>query len=132
MAPARGASLHRCVSVRSLAGPDTIGPMHAMRTPTLVETLPSRLLARLTGASLRSAQRWRSGGTPRSASLARLRETDAVLALLGRGTSPTARRAWLETPNPALGGDRPVDRLARGDVAAARGAAQSHAAVDYV
>ena len=56
--------------------------MHAMRTPTLVETLPSRLLARLTGASLRSAQRWRSGGTPRAASLARLRETDAVLALL--------------------------------------------------
>lgn len=103
-----------------------------VRTLTLVEALPSRLLARLTGASLRSAQRWRSGATPRSASLARLRETDAVLAMLGRGASPAARRAWLETPNPILRGDRPVDRLARGDVAAVRGAAESHAAGDYV
>jgi hypothetical protein len=103
-----------------------------VRTLTIVETLPSRLLARLTGASVRSAQRWRSGATPRSASLVRLRETDALLAMLGRGTSAAARRAWLEAPNPVLGGDRPVDRLARGDVAAVRGAAESYGAGDVV
>lgn len=108
---------------------DTIGPMHAL---TIVETLPSRLLARLTGASIRSAQRWRSGATPRSASLERLRQTDAILALLGRGATGAARRAWLEAPNPVLRGDRPIDRLASGDVAAARGAAESYGAGDVV
>lgn len=103
-----------------------------VRSLTIVEALPSRLLARLTGASIRSAQRWRSGASPRSANLARLRETDTVLALLGRGASGAARRAWLEAPNPVLGGDRPIDRLARGEVAAARGAAESYGTGDFV
>lgn len=98
----------------------------------LVNVLPPRLLAALTGASVRSAQRWRAGGSPRAATAARLRETDALLALLGRRASATARRAWLEAPNPALGGDRPVERLARGDVAAVRAAARGYGAGDMV
>lgn len=98
----------------------------------LVESLPARILASLTGASLRSAQRWRSGARPRSATLERLRAIDEVLGLLGRGASPVARRAWLEAPNPVLGGERPLDRLARGEVAAVRGAAQSYAVGDFV
>lgn len=103
-----------------------------MQTLTFVEALPSRLLARLTGASIRSAQRWRSGARPRYASLERLRQTDAVLALLGRGATVAACRAWLEAPNPILRGDRPLDRLARGDLAAVRGAAESYGAGDVV
>ncbi|HET7685223.1 MAG TPA: antitoxin Xre/MbcA/ParS toxin-binding domain-containing protein [Candidatus Limnocylindria bacterium] len=98
----------------------------------LVNVLPPRLLAALTGASVRSAQRWRAGGSPRAATAARLRETDALLALLGRRASAAARRAWLEAPNPALGGDRPVERLARGDVAAVRAAARGYGAGDMV
>jgi hypothetical protein len=98
----------------------------------LVESLPSRILAALTGSSLRSAQRWRSGARPRSATIDRLRAVDEVLALLGRGASPVARRAWLEAPNLALGGERPLDRLARGDVTAVRGAAESYAVGDFV
>ncbi len=98
----------------------------------LVESLPSRVLARLTGASLRSAQRWRSGARPRPGTLERLRAVDEVLALLGRGASPAARRAWLEAPNAVLGGERPLERLARGDVGAVRGAAESYAVGDFV
>jgi hypothetical protein len=103
-----------------------------VRAVPLVESLPSRVLAHLTGASLRSAQRWRSGARPRSATVDRLRAVDEVLALLGRGASTSARRAWLEAPNPVLGGERPVDRIARGDVAAVRGAAESYAVGDFV
>ena len=104
----------------------------AARAIPLVESLPSRILASLTGASQRSAQRWRTGARPRSATLDRLRAVDEVLALLGRGTSPVARSAWLEAPNPALGGERPLERLARGDVSAVRAAAESYAVGDFV
>lgn len=105
-----------------------------MRATTLplVGVLPPRLLAALTGASLRSAQRWRGGTVPRPASAARLRETDAILDLLGRGSSTAARRAWLEAANPVLGGDRPLDRIARGDLDSARGAAAGYGAGDFV
>jgi hypothetical protein len=105
-----------------------------MRTGTLplVGVLPPRLLAALTGASLRSAQRWRGGTIPRPATAARLRETDAILDLLGRGSSAVARRAWLEAPNPALGGDRPIDRIARGDLESVRGAATGYGVGDFV
>ena len=98
----------------------------------LVGVLPPRLLAAITGASLRSAQRWRGGVVPRSTSLARLRETDAILELLGSGSSTAARRAWLEAPNPILDGDRPLDRIARGDLGAVRGAAAGYGAGDIV
>ena len=86
--------------------------MDAAAPLPLVRVLPPRLLAAITGASLRSAQRWRGGTVPRPASVSRLRETDAILDLLGTGSSPTARRAWLEAPNPTLGGDHaaPSDR----------------------
>ena len=101
-------------------------------TVPLVGVLPPRLLAALTGASLRSAQRWRGGTVPRPATAARLRETDAILDLLGRGSSPRARRAWLEAPNPVLAGDRPLDRIARGDLEPVRGAAAGYGAGDFV
>ncbi|MEO8246812.1 MAG: antitoxin Xre/MbcA/ParS toxin-binding domain-containing protein [Chloroflexota bacterium] len=98
----------------------------------LVSVLPARLLAVITGASIRSAQRWRGGTVPRSASVARLRETDAILDLLGRGSSSNARRAWLEAPNPILDGERPLDRIARGDLVSVRGAATGYGAGDIV
>ena len=106
--------------------------MDAAAPLPLVTLLPPRLLAAITGASLRSAQRWRGGTVPRPASVARLRETDAILDLLGSGASTNARRAWLEAPNPTLDGERPLDRIARGDLAAVRGAAAGYGAGDFV
>jgi hypothetical protein len=106
--------------------------MDAAAPLPLVTLLPPRLLAAITGASVRSAQRGRGGTTPRPASVSRLRETDAILDLLGRGSSAIARRAWLEAPNPTLDGDRPLDRIARGDLAAVRGAAAGYGAGDMV
>ena len=106
--------------------------MDAVPPLPLVTLLPPRLLAAITGASLRSAQRWRGGTVPRPASARRLRETDAILDLLGHGSSATARRAWLEAPNPTLDGDTPLHRIARGDLGAVRGAAAGYAAGDVV
>jgi hypothetical protein len=106
--------------------------MDAAAPLPLVTLLPPRLLAVITGASLRSAQRWRGGTIPRPASARRLRETDAILDLLGSGASTNARRAWLEAPNPTLDGDTPLHRIARGDLGAVRGAAAGYGAGDIV
>ena len=106
--------------------------MDAAASLPLVTLLPPRLLAVITGASLRSAQRWRRGTVPRPATVTRLRQTDAILELLGRGSSLQAQLAWLEAPNPILEGDRPLDRIARGDLASVRAAAAGYGVGDFV
>jgi uncharacterized protein (DUF2384 family) len=55
----------------------------------------------------------------------------AVLDVLGRGMSESAKRAWLEAPSPFLDFERPVDRLAAGDFTAVHAAAESYVVGDY-
>jgi uncharacterized protein (DUF2384 family) len=100
--------------------------------PGLVRAFPASLIARATGANVRTAERWRSGQAPQSRFRDRISAMQAALDVLGRGVSAQAKRAWLESPNPALGWDRPVDRLARGDFAAVYAAAESYTVGDYV
>ncbi len=100
--------------------------------PRLVRLFPARLVARATGASLRTAQRWRAGQRPQPRFRDRIGELQAVLDVLGRGMSDAAKREWLEAPNAALAWGRPVDRLADGSFDAVRAAAESHDVGDYV
>ena len=104
----------------------------ARAVPGLVRAFPATLIARATGANVRTAERWRTGQSPQSRFRDRISALQAVLDVLGRRMPARAKRAWLEAPNPLLDWDRPVDRLARGDVAAVHAAAESYAVGDYV
>lgn len=99
---------------------------------TLLRLFPARVIARATGANVRTAERWRGGQSPQPRYLERMFELQAVLDVLGRGMTDAGKRAWLEAPNPALGWRRPIDELSRGRFDAVRGAAYSYVAGDYV
>lgn len=106
----------------------TIGVAPPLRA---VRLFPARFIARATGASVRSAQRWRAGQRPQTRFRDRIDELQSVLDLLGRGMTDVAKRAWLEAPNAALDWARPLDRLAEGALDAVRGAAESYVVGDY-
>jgi hypothetical protein len=100
--------------------------------PRVVRAFPASVIARATGANVRTAERWRTGQAPQARFRDRMSALETILATLGRGMTSPAKRAWLESPNPQLGWDRPVDRLARGDYAAVHAAAESYTVGDYV
>lgn len=106
--------------------------IRAAPPPRLIRLFPARVLARATGANVRTAERWRSGQSPQARYRDRIDELQAVLDMLGRGMSDPAKRDWLETPNGSLGWRRPIDRLAAGDFDTVRAAAQSYVVGDYV
>ena len=105
--------------------------LRAAQAPRLIRLFPARFIARATGANVRTAERWRSGQSPQARFRHRIGELQAILDLLGRGMTDTAKRDWLESPNGVLDWDRPVERLADGDFAAVRGAAESYIIGDY-
>ena len=101
------------------------------RAPRLIRAFPAALIARATGANVRTAERWRAGQAPQRRYRDRMSVLQVVLDVLGRGMSASAKRAWLEAPSPFLDFERPVDRLAAGDFAAVHAAAESYVVGDY-
>lgn len=106
--------------------------IRAAPAPRLIRLFPARVIARATGANVRTAERWRSGQSPQARFRDRIHELQAVLDMLGRGMSDAAKGDWLEAPNGSLGWQRPIDRLAEGDFDAVRAAAESYVVGDYV
>jgi transcriptional regulator with XRE-family HTH domain len=74
-----------------------------------------RTLARLTGLSERSLATWERGGTLNEAG----RRAVTLAGRLLRGLSEEVRKeavaAWLDTPNEAFGGLKPVEVTERGE-----------------
>jgi len=103
----------------------------ARPSPRFLRAFPASLIARATGANLRTAERWRVGQSPQSRFRDRMSALQSVLDVLGSGMSDGAKRGWLEAPSPFLDWDRPVDRLARGEFAAVHGAAEAYTVGDY-
>lgn len=97
----------------------------------LLRAFPASLIARATGANVRTAERWRVGQLPQPRFRDRMSALQSVLDMLGRGMSDGAKRGWLEAPSPLLAWERPVDRLAAGDYAAVHAAAESYVVGDY-
>ena len=104
----------------------------AAQPALLIRLFPARVIARATGANVRTAERWRSGQAPQARFRDRIGELQAILDLLGPGMTDDAKRDWLEAPNGALGWARPIDRLADGDFDSVRAAAESYMVGDYV
>src|SRR5687767_15801294 len=89
--------------------------IRAAPAPRLIRLFPARVIARATGANVRTAERWRSGQSPQARFRDRIDELQVVLDILGRGMSDAAKRDWLEAPNGSLRWRRANDRLAGGD-----------------
>ncbi|HSM38610.1 MAG TPA: hypothetical protein VK838_04690 [Candidatus Limnocylindrales bacterium] len=98
---------------------------------TAVRQLSARVISEATGASLRTAKRWRAGTMPRRR-LYRLRldEVAAILDTLGTSLSPRGRQAWLTSRSAHLGSQRPVELLAAGAFDEVRGAALAYTSGD--
>jgi hypothetical protein len=70
----------------------------------------------LTGFSERAIANWESGGQPDEPGLRRIRETERFQARLAEVVEPGAIPQWLDTPNDAFQGLKPLEVIERGEI----------------
>src|SRR4051812_11975379 len=73
-----------------------------------------KVFSRLTGYSERAIANWESGDQPDEPGLRRVRETERFQARLAEVVRPEDIPRWLETPNDAFGGLKPLEVIERG------------------
>jgi transcriptional regulator with XRE-family HTH domain len=77
--------------------------------------LPRRTFARVLGVSERTLAGLESGGAITDAVRRRLAEADRLHRGLVKVIKPTALPAWLDTPNDAFAGLKPIELIERGE-----------------
>ena len=104
-----------------------------MTIQVAVRSLPVSLVSIITGADVRSVERWRKGTSPRRlAFVSRLDDLAAILELLGPGMTNKGKQAWLTSRSAYLGMARPLDLLAKGQFERVAGAARAYTSGDSV
>src|SRR5580704_16943889 len=78
--------------------------------------LTRKVFSRLTGFSERAIAGWEGGGKPDEPGLRRIRETERFQARLAEVVRPEEIPQWLETPNEAFGGLKPLEVIERGEI----------------
>ncbi len=78
--------------------------------------LSRKVFSRLTGFSERAIANWESGGKPDEPGLRRIRETERFQARLAEVVQPEAIPAWLDAPNDAFEGLKPLEVIERGEI----------------
>jgi hypothetical protein len=78
--------------------------------------LPRRSFARLTGFSERAIAGWESGKPISEPGLRRIREIERLRDRLAEVVKADAIPGWLETPNPAFDGLKPLEVIERGEI----------------
>ena len=78
--------------------------------------LTRKLFSRLTGYSERTIASWEAGGKPDEPGLRRIRETERFQAKLAEVVRPEEIPNWLDTPNEAFGGLKPLEVIERGEI----------------
>src|SRR5262245_22644063 len=78
--------------------------------------LNRRLFSRLVGYSERAIADWEAGKEVRGASKQRLTEIQRLQAALARVMRPEFVGAWLQSPNPAFEGLKPIEVVERGEL----------------
>jgi DNA-binding transcriptional regulator YiaG len=78
--------------------------------------LSRKVFSRLTGFSERAIANWESGGKPDEPGLRRIRETERFQERLAEVIAPEAIPQWLDTPNDAFGGLKPLEVIERGEI----------------
>jgi transcriptional regulator with XRE-family HTH domain len=78
--------------------------------------LSRNLFSRLTGFSERAIANWEAGGTPDEPGMRRLRETERFQVKLAEVVRPEDIPQWLDTPNAAFDGLKPLEVIERGEI----------------
>src|SRR5674476_1224408 len=79
-----------------------------MTIQAAVRSLPASLVSTVTGADVRSVERWRTGTEPRRSEFVnRLDDLVAILDLLGPSMTNKGKQAWLTSRSGYLGMGRP-------------------------
>jgi DNA-binding transcriptional regulator YiaG len=79
-------------------------------------SLSRKTFSRLTGFSERAIANWESGGKPDEPGLRRIRETERFQARLAEVVKPEVIPEWLDTPNSAFDGLKPLEVIERGEI----------------
>jgi DNA-binding transcriptional regulator YiaG len=75
-----------------------------------------KVFSRLTGYSERAIASWEGGGKPDEPGLRRVREIERFQERLAEVVRPEEIPAWLDTPNGAFGGLKPLEVIERGEI----------------
>jgi len=75
-----------------------------------------KVFSRLTGFSERAIANWESGGQPDEPGLRRIRETERFQERLAEVVQPEAIPEWLDAPNDAFDGLKPLEVIERGEI----------------
>lgn len=78
--------------------------------------LTRKVFSRLTGYSERAIASWEAGGKPDEPGLRRIRETERFQAKLAEVVRPEDIPQWLDTPNDAFDGLKPLEVIERGEI----------------
>jgi transcriptional regulator with XRE-family HTH domain len=78
--------------------------------------LSRKLFARLVGFSERAIANWEAGARPDEPGLRRIRETERFQARLAEVIAAAEIPRWLDTPNPAFDGLKPLEAIERGEI----------------
>jgi transcriptional regulator with XRE-family HTH domain len=78
--------------------------------------LSRRLFSRLTGFSERAIANWERGRKPDEPGLRRIREMERFQERLAAVVSPELIPEWLDTPNDAFAGLKPLEVIERGEI----------------
>ncbi len=78
--------------------------------------LSRKLFSRLTGFSERAIANWEAGGKPDEPGMRRIRETERFQARLAEVVRAEAIPQWLDTPNDAFDGLKPLEVIERGEI----------------
>lgn len=78
--------------------------------------LPRKTFSRLTGFSERAIADWEKGKTVSEPGLRRIREIERLQERLAEVVAPESIPQWLETPNPAFDGLKPLEVIERGEI----------------
>jgi DNA-binding transcriptional regulator YiaG len=78
--------------------------------------LSRKLFSRLAGFSERAIADWESGKPVSEPGLRRIKELDRLRERLSQVVKEEAIPGWLDSPNDALGGLKPIEVIERGEV----------------
>jgi DNA-binding transcriptional regulator YiaG len=78
--------------------------------------LTRKVFSRLTGFSERAIASWEAGGKPDEPGLRRIRETERFQSKLAEVVRPEEIPHWLDAPNDAFDGLKPLEVIERGEI----------------